>query len=339
MSGDLESLLENFEVAMDAFAVCEIGFDRAIACESFDKIVVHFVVSGHGSLEWSGGSAALAPGTMVIVPRNCPKTLSGEGPVESVVERAEGCPWVGGLVRFDEATGERNMTLACAALSLSRIPENSLFSRLEQPLVERATDASILLLFQAIERELSEARTGMKAVLGTLMKQILLLFLRANDEREGGHSLLGCAMSHSGLNAAVQSILSRPQDPHTVGQLAAKAGMSRTCFNNQFTSTYGVTPMNFVNSVRLDRAAQMLETSSVPIKGIAVDVGYASRSHFSRAFRERFGVDPSSYRDQAHARARRPASEPKGDFLSTEGGVYSTGKSLCPPAFAPNDAA
>jgi transcriptional regulator GlxA family with amidase domain len=206
------------------------------------------------------------------------------------------------MIRFDEAASERNMTLACAALSLSRLPENSLFSQLTEPLVETATDKSILRLFEAVALELAEARTGMRAVLGTLMKQILLLFLRANNEREGGHSLLRCAMASSGLNAAVQCVLNRPQDPHTIGDLAAKAGMSRTCFNSQFTSTYGCTPMTFVNSVRLERAAQMLETSGLPIKGVAGNVGYASRSHFSRAFRERYGMDPSSYREQVRER-------------------------------------
>jgi transcriptional regulator GlxA family with amidase domain len=40
----------------------------------------------------------------------------------------------------------------------------------------------------------------------------------------------------------------------------------------------------------------MLAGSDLPVKSIAAAVGYASRSHFSRAFAARFGDDPSRYR-------------------------------------------
>jgi transcriptional regulator GlxA family with amidase domain len=54
--------------------------------------------------------------------------------------------------------------------------------------------------------------------------------------------------------------------------------------------------MEFVQTVRLRIAARMLAGSDMPVKSIAAAVGYASRSHFSRAFAARFGNDPSRYR-------------------------------------------
>ncbi len=40
----------------------------------------------------------------------------------------------------------------------------------------------------------------------------------------------------------------------------------------------------------------MLGTTDLPVKVVAVSVGYASRSHFSRSFSAAYGVDPSTYR-------------------------------------------
>jgi transcriptional regulator GlxA family with amidase domain len=53
--------------------------------------------------------------------------------------------------------------------------------------------------------------------------------------------------------------------------------------------------------VRLGAAARLLQASGVPIKSVAAAVGYASRSHFSRAFRSEFGLDPSSFREKRGA--------------------------------------
>ncbi len=48
--------------------------------------------------------------------------------------------------------------------------------------------------------------------------------------------------------------------------------------------------------VRLHHAAHLLSTTDLPIKIIASSVGYASRSHFSRAFRDAYDTDPTTYR-------------------------------------------
>jgi transcriptional regulator GlxA family with amidase domain len=50
----------------------------------------------------------------------------------------------------------------------------------------------------------------------------------------------------------------------------------------------------------------MLRSSNLPVKAVAAAVGYASRSHFSHAFRAEFGVDPTGFRSEEQAQG--PAS-------------------------------
>ena len=108
--------------------------------------------------------------------------------------------------------------------------------------------------------------------------------------------------------AATAAILDRPQDNHTVDSLAAIAGMSRSRFSHHFTLAYDLSPKSFVQTARLASAARMLEGTDLPVKSIAASVGFASRSHFSRAFQAKFGLDPSAFRLSRQAQPVGPSA-------------------------------
>ena len=105
------------------------------------------------------------------------------------------------------------------------------------------------------------------------------------------------ALADTRLSGAVMAVLHRPAAPHTVATLADVAGMSRSTFARHFVDAFEISPMEFVAKTRLYHAAIMLKNSKLPIKVIAGSIGYSSRSHFSRAFRDAYGVDPSAFRD------------------------------------------
>jgi AraC-like DNA-binding protein len=53
-----------------------------------------------------------------------------------------------------------------------------------------------------------------------------------------------------------------------------------------------------LEQVALTIACGRIQVSSMPVDGIADKVGYASRSQFSRAFNEQFGMSPADFRKQ-----------------------------------------
>jgi AraC-like DNA-binding protein len=59
------------------------------------------------------------------------------------------------------------------------------------------------------------------------------------------------------------------------------------------------TPSRFVRGVRVECAAELLRQGAGSVTEVAYAVGFASLSYFSRAFQERFGVAPSTFRHQA----------------------------------------
>ena len=86
-----------------------------------------------------------------------------------------------------------------------------------------------------------------------------------------------------------------------VESLAVTAAMSRSSFSERFTEAFDRSPMSFVNHVRMQRAAQMLTTERSSIDEIANSVGFASRSHFSRAFKQHAGLPPKEFRAESLA--------------------------------------
>jgi AraC-like DNA-binding protein len=54
--------------------------------------------------------------------------------------------------------------------------------------------------------------------------------------------------------------------------------------------------VQFINRIRLRRAAQMLEKTDFSISEILYDVGFASPSYFTKCFKQQFGISPTEFR-------------------------------------------
>ena len=90
--------------------------------------------------------------------------------------------------------------------------------------------------------------------------------------------------------------LSGAQGPRAVDAMARAACFSRRQFHRLMVQVLGEPPGTHQRRLRLDRAAWLLLTSPTTILEIALETGWESHETFSRAFRRRFGVTPSSFR-------------------------------------------
>ena len=81
-----------------------------------------------------------------------------------------------------------------------------------------------------------------------------------------------------------------------VTEMAALSGLSERGFLRRFRRATGQSPAEYVQTLRVEEAKQMLETSTAPIEDISAEVGYSEPSSFRSAFRKRVGVTASVYR-------------------------------------------
>ncbi len=101
----------------------------------------------------------------------------------------------------------------------------------------------------------------------------------------------------SRINKTFDYIDSHLDSPMTLEELAAVASFSRFHFSRIFHSIAGETPFQFIQRVRIEKAAMLILTSrKLSISEIASRCGYSDLSVFSRNFRSSFGVSPSRYR-------------------------------------------
>ena len=92
-------------------------------------------------------------------------------------------------------------------------------------------------------------------------------------------------------------------EPIELDDVARTSGLSPFHFLRLFTKVLGVTPHQYLLRSRLRRAARLLADESLPITGIALDVGFNDLSNFVRTFRRAAGVSPRGFR--AAARGER----------------------------------
>ena len=89
----------------------------------------------------------------------------------------------------------------------------------------------------------------------------------------------------------------------SLAAFARIAQRSLASFKREFNEVYQTTPGKWLSQKRLNYAKHLLDTSKKNVNEICDESGFASVTHFSRAFKERFGSSPRQYRQQNHPAA------------------------------------
>lgn len=78
--------------------------------------------------------------------------------------------------------------------------------------------------------------------------------------------------------------------------LARAARLSRSRLYYLFKEETGLAPMQYLKRCRIEKARDLLVTTSLSLKEIRSTVGLSDRSHFTRGFKDAFGASPLEYR-------------------------------------------
>lgn len=98
------------------------------------------------------------------------------------------------------------------------------------------------------------------------------------------------------VSRVIGAIQHHPDADWSIAKLVRVAGLSRSGFIDRFRSAMEMTPGQFVTTVRLARAAELLANTNVSIAEIANLAGYGSEAAFNRAFRKWNGLPPGILR-------------------------------------------
>lgn len=119
------------------------------------------------------------------------------------------------------------------------------------------------------------------------------LLVRASGNAEGA---TGKRLRDFYIKEAMSFIEQRYHEDISVEDIADFCGLNRSYFGRIFRDTMGATPQRFLMTYRMAKAEQLLRETKQPIGQISAEVGYANPLHFSRAFKEIYGISPREYR-------------------------------------------
>jgi signal transduction histidine kinase/DNA-binding response OmpR family regulator len=98
------------------------------------------------------------------------------------------------------------------------------------------------------------------------------------------------------LRSITQYIESNIDNPDlSVEELSKHIYMSRGTLYNKIVGLTGETPVEFIRSIKLNKAAMLLENTDMKISEVGYEVGFTTPNYFARAFKAKFSISPSDY--------------------------------------------
>ena len=84
----------------------------------------------------------------------------------------------------------------------------------------------------------------------------------------------------------------------TIPEYASMCNLSESRFSHLFKKNTGVSPMQYILNIRIEKAKELLENTELPIAEISDMIGMQSQHYFSRIFKKYTNMSPSEYRNR-----------------------------------------
>lgn len=98
------------------------------------------------------------------------------------------------------------------------------------------------------------------------------------------------------IREALSFIEQNFQNDISVEDIARFCGLNRSYFGKIFKDTVGRSPQDFLMNYRMVKATELLKMTQLSIGDISNAVGYSNQLHFSRAFKNIYGISPRDWR-------------------------------------------
>ncbi len=298
----LEKVFDNLAMTVEPFATCRLADGWRMRLPVHDWVTLHYTLIGDGELKLGTGEVLpLPPSSLAVMPPNLGHAVQCGAVSDEIDYDGQDDPDAPMCELVAGEPAKIALTIVCGRIQACYAGSMGLFDHLHEAIVlDFSKREHMRGIFEALTQECQRSSPASGAMMTALMNQCLIEVLRDVEEQSDGSLPWLSALDDPRLSKVVETILDHPEQNYTLESLADIAAMSRATFIRHFEKSFERTPMDYVRDVRLRRAAQLLQVSSMPVDSIAAKVGYASRSHFSRAFHDQYGVSPADFRKQYH---------------------------------------
>lgn len=153
-------------------------------------------------------------------------------------------------------------------------------------------------IFSQMIQELQMCQENYEEFLVLLLRQIFILIQRQLSRCPK----VGSGFMDSEIETAVRYFQQHYNTPLSIEEYASSRGISVSWFIRSFRELTGFTPMQYILSIRIANAQNLLETTEYNMTEISGILGYENPLYFSRVFKKQVGVSPSQFRSQLRNR-------------------------------------
>ena len=163
----------------------------------------------------------------------------------------------------------------------------------DEPVYAGAQAAEVTAMFERGIHAIRLSGPTSPAVIAAAVSDIIAELLGRRARRQG---LVGFDTVSGRLGGVVERIRTDIDWPWTVPDMARLAALSPSQLHRSFRQRFGVSPINWLRSERVNRARRLLADSALSVAEVGRRCGYHDPYHFSRDFRRLCGVSPTAFR-------------------------------------------
>ncbi|GLX66974.1 AraC family transcriptional regulator [Paenibacillus glycanilyticus] len=246
--------------------------DYQIARERTGLHSLAYVYGGEGQLTFAGEDRSLGPGDLFQIWPGHPMRLtsSRSNPLHfySFLFQYRIIQWDGGTMLSLEPAGRLPLQLGNGG------PEKA------------ALESS----FREAYELWHEKNNGYEWHVKLQLLSVLRLIQRLGANREDHPD------AASAVQKAIQYMKQSFKENLTRDQLAGSISLSPGYFSVLFKAHTGVSPMRYLNKIRMDQSKLLLRNTNIPIKQVAEECGFEDSFYFSRLFQKETGMSPRQFR-------------------------------------------
>lgn len=152
--------------------------------------------------------------------------------------------------------------------------------------VTAGIDLALALVEEDLGREVASA----------VARRLVVFVRRAGGQSQFSAQLAAQAAERVPIRDLQAFISEHPEADLNVPALARRVAMSVRHFSRVFRAEVGVAPATYVEQVRVETARRLLETTALPVDGVASAAGFGTPEAFRRTMARRIGLSPREYR-------------------------------------------
>lgn len=285
--------LENLQRSFASLFPVYIGWENNNPSHLFepterDNHVLHFVTKGRGRLILEDGEREVGMGDVFYIAPGMKAGYVADG------EKPWSYVWIG----YNGVRAQEYSRLA--GFSEKQPVRKSGFVDKVANYIEEALNAHTMTTADELHRE-------------AVLMEIFAILIRENEEGSAG-----CGIKTEEPDFVQRSLdyISQNFDRNIrINDLANYLGVSRSYLSSSFKKSVGCSPQNYILNLRMERARNLLRSTSLPVNLVADSVGYEDQLAFSKAFKQYYGLSPRDYRKGGQ---ELRVFEKKGDFVGSK---------------------